>query len=235
MRTDLEGVEALTQFYLADGRKKGFTLAVRFLENYLKANPDEIHLSREEAVSFPDVRDARMVNISRFWQLNLIAPKTDQQGLRELEAISKIPVQDAQTFTDSWERTISSKAAENVFWSLINVDVDPQSGSIGFGPGGSNLKSTGVFELQRNGNRIAVTIAVTHRWSDEGFKFDPNDPFYHESRVLELHKKAKRFLWSAEWVEILTGEWEIIDPFTTTATRRMIGGDTLPPADEISP
>ena len=60
--------------------------------------------------------------------------KRNQQGLKELEAISKIPIQDAQKFTDSWERTISSKAAQNVFWSMINVDVDPQSGSIGFGP-----------------------------------------------------------------------------------------------------
>jgi hypothetical protein len=38
VRTDLEGVEAMAQFILADWRKKGFTLAVRFFENYLKAN-----------------------------------------------------------------------------------------------------------------------------------------------------------------------------------------------------
>jgi hypothetical protein len=37
VRTDLEGVEALAQFYLADWRKKGFTLAVRFLERTILA------------------------------------------------------------------------------------------------------------------------------------------------------------------------------------------------------
>ena len=122
-----------------------------------------------------------------------------------------------------------------MFLSKFGIKVDPRSGSIGLGPGGSNLKSTGVFELQRNGNRVAVTIAVTHRWSDKGFEFEPNDPFRDEALVLERHKKAKPFPWKAEWVEIITGEMEIIDPFTPNATRRMIGGDTMPPAEDISP
>jgi hypothetical protein len=58
VRTDLEGVEALAQFYLADWRKKGFTLAVRFFENYLKANGALVPVSQAEALSFPEVRDA---------------------------------------------------------------------------------------------------------------------------------------------------------------------------------
>jgi hypothetical protein len=205
------------------------------LERYLEANGKEIELSQDEAVSFVDVRNARMVNISRFWQNNLIAPKTENQGLKELEDISKIPDQDAQTFTDNWVRSIPTRAWQNAFWQMIGVDVDPQSGSISFGPGGSNLKSIGVFELQRNGNRIAVTIAVTHVWSDKGFEFEPDDPFRDEALVLERHKKAKPFPWNAEWVEIITGEMEIIDPFTPNATRRMIGGDAMPPPEDISP
>ena len=208
---------------------------MRFLENYLKANADLIELTREEALSFPDVRNARAVNIRRFLQNNLIAPETDQQGLKELEAISKIPDQDEQTFTDNWERTIPTKAWLNVFLSTIGIEVDPQSGSIGFGPGGSNLKSTGDFELKRNGNRIAVTITVMHVWSDEGFKFDPGDPFRDESLVLERHKKAKPFPWKSEWQEVLTWELEIVDPFTPNATRQMIGGNEILPAEDISP
>ncbi len=235
VRTDLEGVEGLTRFLLADGRKKGFTLAVRFLENYLKANEDLIPFSRDEALAFYDVRDALAINIERFWQNNLIAPKTPKQGLRELEAISKIPKENVQKFEDFWERTIPTRAWWNEFKSMIGVDVDPQSGSIGFGPGGSNLKSTGVFELQRNGDRIAVTVTVTHVWSDEGFKFDPDDPFRDESLVLERHGKAKPFRWKAEWVDIITGELEIVDPFTPNATRRRIGSQAMPPVDDISP
>ncbi len=89
--------------------------------------------------------------------------------------------------------------------------------------------------LKRNGNRIAVNVTVTHVWSDKGFKFDPSDPFFEEAQVLERHKKAKPFKWKAEWIEILTGEMEIIDPFTPNATLRIIGGDTMPPAEDISP
>ncbi len=67
---------------MADGRKKGFTLAVRFLENYLKANGDPIELSREDALAFDDVRDAVVVNIERFWQDNLIEPKSKIPGAK---------------------------------------------------------------------------------------------------------------------------------------------------------
>ena len=119
--------------------------------------------------------------------------------------------------------------------SRIGIDVDPQSGSIGFGPGGSNLKSTGVFDLHRNGNRIAVTVTVAHVWSDKGFEFEPVDPFRDEALVLERHKKAKSFPWKAEWQEVLNWELEIVDPFTPNATRQMIGGDELLPAEDISP
>ena len=235
VRTDLEGVEALTRFLLADGRKKGFDLAVRFLENYLKANGDLIQLSRDEALAFDDVQDAVAVNIERFWQNNLIAPKTPQQGLLEVEAISKNPEDKVQKFEDNWVRGIPTRAWLNVIKPMLGLDVDPQSGSIGFGVGGSNLASTGVFELQRNGDRIAVTVTVTHVWSDEGFKFDPDDPFRDESRVLERHKKAKPFPWKAEWVDIITGELEIVDPFTSNATRRRTGFHAMPLVDDISP
>jgi hypothetical protein len=113
--------------------------------------------------------------------------------------------------------------------------VDPQSGSIGFGPGGSNLKSSGGFALTRIGNRIAVTIAVTQVWSDDGYNFKKDKLFFEESQVLERHGKAKPFKWSAEWDEYVTGELEIIDPLTPKATRRRIGFDALPLVDYISP
>jgi len=176
-----------------------------------------------------------IVNISRFWQDNLIAPKTEIQGLKELEDISKITDQDAQTFTDNWVRSIPTRAWQNAFWQMIGVDVDPQSGSIGFGPGGSNLESRGGFALQRSGDRIAVAIHVTHVWSDDGYEFKKDKLFFEESQVLERHGKAKKFKWKAEWVEQVTGELEIINPLTPQATRRRIGFDALPLVDYISP
>ena len=101
--------------------------------------------------------------------------------------------------------------------------------------GPSNLTSTGEFLLQRKGDRITVTVTVTHVWSDEGFKFDTGDPFRDEAQVLERHKKAKPFPWKAEWVDIITGELEIVNPFTPNATRRRIGSQAMPPFDDISP
>jgi hypothetical protein len=53
----------MTQFYLADFRKKSFMLAVRFLENYLKAKPETIELGREDALAFNEVRDAVAVTL----------------------------------------------------------------------------------------------------------------------------------------------------------------------------
>jgi hypothetical protein len=118
---------------------------------------------------------------------------------------------------------------------MFDIDMDPQTGSIGYGTGGSNLKSTGVFDLRRRGNRIAVTVFVTHEWSDDGYNFDKDAPFYDESQVLERHNKAKTFPWKATWEDVLKWEVEIIDPFTDNATRRMIGFDTMPPAENVSP
>ena len=228
VRTDLEGVEAMAQFYLADWRKKGFTLAVRFFENYLKANADEITLSRDEALAFDDVQDAVRVNIKRFTQINLIAPKSSAQGLTEVEAISKDPAVKFQTFKDDWVRALPARAFGNRLKSKLGFDVNPQSGSIGFGVGGSNLTSTGEFNLKRNGDQITVKVSVKHVWSDLGYNFDRGKPFYDESQVLERHKKAKPFSWGAEWDDVITGELQIVNAFSPNATRRWISFDVKP-------
>ncbi len=235
VRTDLEGVEALAQFYLADWRKKGFTLAVRFLENYLKAEADLMVLSRDEALSFEDVRDAVEINIERFKQNNLIAPKTTKQGLNEVEAITKNPEKKVPIFQDEWVSAISSRAFLNWLRSMIGLDVAPQSGSIGFGPGGSNLTSTGKFLLQGKGDRIAVTVSVTHVWSDPRYDFDKGAAFYEESQVLERHKKAKPFPWRAEWDDVITGELQIENASTPNATRRWIGFEVRPLSSQKFP
>ncbi len=236
VRTDLEGVEALAQFYLADGRKKGFTLAVRFLENYLKANADTIELSREDALAFEDVRDAVAVNIERFWQDNLIEPISKAPGATEaVEAITKNPEVKNQSFDDHWVKAIPSRAVWNKIKSMIGIDVDPQSGSIGFGVGGSNLTSSGIFELQRKGDRILVKGTITHVWSDDGYDFNKGAAFHDESQVLERHKKAKPFKWKAEWQEVLTGELLIVDGYSANPTRRGIRFEVESLADNTFP
>jgi hypothetical protein len=220
VRTDLEGVEALAQFYLADWRKKGFTLAVRFFENYLKANSALVPVSRDEALSFPEVQAAVGVNVKRFWDINVIAPETDEQGLQEVDAISKNSKENAKIYADSWVSGVPTRAGKNFAKMKLDLDVDPQSGSVGFGPGGSNVTSHGEILLQRNDDWIAVTITATHVWSDDGYNFDKDTVFYDEAQILERHGKAKPFKWKAEWAEVLTGKVQILNPFTPIASRR---------------
>ncbi len=229
VRTDLEGVKAFAQFYLADFRKKGFTLAVRFLENYLKADADEIPLGRADALVFEEVLDAVAVNIERFWQDNLIEPKSKEPGVNEaVEAITNIPEVKNRSFEDHWVRPIPSTALWTRIKSKLGVDVDPQSGSMAFGPGGGNLKSTGKFELQRKGDLILVEVQITHVWSDDGYNFNKGAAFHDESQVLERHKKAKPFKWKAEWHEVLTGEILIADSYSANPSRRAIRFEVTP-------
>jgi hypothetical protein len=103
------------------------------------------------------------------------------------------------------------------------------------GTGASNPTSTGNFLLQRNGDRIAATVTVTHVWSDAGYEFDSTDPFYDEFLVLERHKKAKPFQWEAEWDDIITGELEIVNPFSTNAWLRGISLEVNRLVFDISP
>lgn len=63
VRTDVEGVEALAQFLLAVGRKRGLQLAVRFFQHYLGASGRFIELSREETMEFEEIRDAVQINM----------------------------------------------------------------------------------------------------------------------------------------------------------------------------
>jgi len=229
VRTDLEGVEALAQFYLTDWRKRGFTLAVRFLENYLKADADEIKLGRADALAFEEVQDAVAVNIERFWLDNLIEPKSKEPGINEaVEAITNIPEVKNQSFEDHWVKLIPSTA----FWTRVKLklgfDVEPQSGSIAFGPGGGNLKSTGKFDLQRKGDLILVEGKITHVWSDDGYNFDKGTAFYDESQILERHKKASPFRWKAEWEDVFTGEILILDSYSAKPWRRGIRFEVTP-------
>ena len=89
------------------------------------------------------------------------------------------------------------------------------------------MTSTGDFLLQRKGDRILVTGAITHVWSDvDGYNFNAGAIFHPESQVLERHKKAKPFKWTVEWEEGILGELQIENAFSANATRRWISFET---------
>ena len=111
---------------------------------------------------------------------------------------------------------------------MFGREVDPLSGSLGHGAGGSNVTSRGAFFLKRTGNRIVVTVSVRHIWSDPGYNFDKGTVFYDESQVLERHKKAKPFPWEATWDDKITGELEVLDPHSPRARLQEIVFEVRP-------
>ena len=228
VRTDLEGVEALAQVFLADFREKGFSLAVRFLENYLKANGDPIELTREAVLEFEEIRDAVQKNIERFKEETLIAPRPKNPAFLAVEEITNDPTATVRNFRDDWVVGFDFSLAELLIISQTDSHAGRASGSIAFGPGGSSLTSTGEFLLQREGTRILVAGAITHVWTDDGYNFDPGKPFHEEAQVLERHGKAKPFQWEAKWEEGILGELQIENAFSPNATRRWVSFETNP-------
>ncbi len=228
VRTDLEGVEALAQVFLADFREKGFSLAVRFLDNYLKANGDPIELSREAVLEFEEIRDAVQKNIERFKEETLIVPGPKNPASSVVEEITKDPKATVRNFQDHWVVGFDFNMAQLGISLLFGDHAGRPSGSVAFGPGGSSLTSTGDFLLQREGTRILVTGAITHVWTDDGYNFNPGKPFHEEAQILERHKKAKPFQWKAEWEDGILGELQIENPFTPNATRRWISFEVNP-------
>ncbi len=113
VRTDLEGVEALMQFLLAEGRKEGYSLAVRFLENYLKADGAAIELDLGDSPEFNLGRNGAAENVERFKQKNLISPDSSKKYFAAVDNISKKPDVMVAQFADHWKYDHLFVATEN--------------------------------------------------------------------------------------------------------------------------
>ena len=229
VRTDLEGVEALAQFLLAEGRKKGFTLAVRFLENYLKADGTAIELGLGESPEFDLGRNGAAENVERFGEQNLLSPDPSNPAFLAVDDISKKPDVTVTRFEDHWKYDLDFSATG--IWRFFEAGIDEPDATISafLATGRSSVTSTGDFLLQREGDRISVAGAITHIWSDvDGYNFNAGALFRPESQILERHKKAKPFKWTVKWEEGILGELLIENAFTPSATRRWLRFETNP-------
>ena len=229
VRTDLEGVEALTQFVLAEGRKEGFTLAVRFLENYLKADGAAIELGFGESPEFDLGRNGAVENVERFGEQNLLSPDPSNPAFSAVDDISKKPDVTVTRFEDHWKYDLDFSATG--IWRFFEAGIDEPDATISafLATGRSSVTSTGDFLLQREGDRISVAGAITHIWSDvDGYNFNAGALFRPESQILERHKKAKPFKWEVRWEEGILGELQIENAFSPNATRRWIRFETNP-------
>ncbi len=229
VRTDLEGVEALTQVLLADWRKKGFTLAVQFLENYLKADGTAIELGLGESPEFDLGRNGAAENVERFKQRNLLSPDPSNPAFTAIDEISKKPDVTVTQFQDHWKFDLDYSATGIGRFLEAGIAEPDATVSAFLATGRSSVTSTGDFLLHRQGDRIFVTGAVTHLWNDvDGYNFNAGAFFGPESQILERHKKAKPFKWEVKWEEGILGELQIESPFSPSATRRWINFETNP-------
>ncbi len=229
VRTDLEGVEAMAQVILAEGRKSGLKLAVRFLEHYLGASGTSLDLGLEESPEFDLGRIGAADNIERFRQQNLISPDPSNRAFTAVDDISKKPDVTVMQFQDDWKADVNFGAAGMGRFFEAGVSDLRATISAFFATGQSSVTSTGDFLLQRKGDRILVTGAITHVWSDvDGYNFNAGAIFRPESQVLERHKKAKHFKWAVKWEEGILAELQIVNAFSPNATRRWISFETNP-------
>ena len=229
VRTDLEGVEALTKFLLAEGRKKGFSLAVRFLENYLKGDGAAIELGLGESPEFDLGRNGAAENVERFRQRNLLSPDPSNPAFTAIDEISKKPDVTVTQFQDHWKFDLDFSATGIGRFFEAGIDEPDATFSAFLATGQSSVTSTGDFLLQRKGDRIFVTGAITHVWNDvDGYNFNTGALFRPESQILERHKKAKPFKWEVKWEEGISGELRIDNAFSPNAARRWIRFETNP-------
>ncbi len=229
VRTDLEGVEALAQFLLAEFRNAGLKLAVRFVENYLAAKATPIEIGLEQSPEFDLGRIGAADNVERFKQQNLISPNPSNPAFSAIDDISKKPDVPITKFQDHWKADINFGAAGAERYIEALASGRKATVSAFLATGRSSVTSTGDFLLQREGDRILVTGAIAHEWSDvDGYNFNVGKLFYEESQVLERHHKAKPFQWTIKWEEGISGELLIENAFSPNATRRWIKFETNP-------
>ncbi len=228
VRTELEGVEALSAFILAEIRKSGLRLAARFFEHYLGASGQAIGLSRDEALEFDLIKNAVQENVERFKQQNFISPEQSTPGFLAVEKIAQDPAARFTHFEDHWKVDLNlSVAGLERFVEAAKTDISDTASAL-LATGKSSVTSTGDFLLQRQGDQVLVTGTITHLWTDPAYNFNPGQIFHPESKILERHGKGRYFPWQAKWRDEVVGLLEIDKPFTPYATSRWINFDVQP-------
>jgi len=228
VRTDLEGVEALSVFILAEFRKWGLRLAARFFEHYLGASGQAIELNPEDALEFDLIKNAAQENIERFKQRNFISPEQSTPGFLAVKEIAEDPAARFTQFKDHWKVDLNfSVPGLERFYKAAKTDITDTASAF-LATGKSSVTSTGDFLLRRQGDQVLVTGTITHLWTDPAYNFNSGQVFHPESKILERHGKGQPFPWQAEWCDEVVGLLEIDKPFTPYAKSRWLNFDVQP-------
>ncbi len=187
--------------------RNGLTDAAANLRHYLSGSGTPKIYSRDQALAFPQIREAVTENTGRFEATTFLG-ESGKDKLKPGEPThNKLPrdlktMKDGQsiTFWDNWD--IDRK---NVPVILDTIGRD-RNFALAFGE--TKVKANGEFKATRHGDRIEITGIVTHDWDDK-YDFHNIQPGAAEARVLEPAGEAAPFKMGAKWQRKMTATVEI--------------------------
>ncbi len=211
VRSEADTVLEKYQGYLATGKANNWTFAVKMLEHYLSVTGTPITISRDEALSLNIVQQAATTNITRFREQNFENPAANNAIIQSFESLRN-NVNGVAAFADHWKVDISTIQAKGIFRLLKAASTDigehlniSSTASYYFGAGDSSIRSTGMFGLTMQGNKVIINGSVEHVWSDLGYDFNVGSIYQEETAILEAAGYAKPFQWKAVWRDRIDG------------------------------
>ncbi len=184
----LDEIEAKYRSMIADARSLGHDVAADNLQRFLAGTGGTKTLGTAWLRGFSAITDAEEVNQSRF---------EDQLYDKALSLRSG----ESERLSDYWEKLLTGSVTTELFYAS----------------GTSTIKSSGSFNLSRDGNEVEISGNVNHHW------FDPYD--WHaglsayipgsgvisdaDALLLQQHRGAGPFDMESDWQQALSAKINI--------------------------
>lgn len=186
----LDDIERRYRDMIQAARDRGADVAADNLERFLAGTGGTKVLSVNWLRGFDAITEAERLNQERF-----------ENTLKDLAAALKPG--ETRSFTDHWDRMLTADTTTELYYAS----------------GTSTIRSTGNFQLKRNGDTVEITGTVNHHW------FDPYD--WHaglaayipgfgsisdaDALLLQQHRDAKSFDMESDWQQTVTGTVTVRD------------------------
>lgn len=200
--SDKERIDKIVTSYremITSARSKGYTVAADNLEHWLTGNGTEKLISADWLRGFSIVKKAERTNQERF-----------EKSLEKWAY--KLGDKQKKSFSDYWEKLVEASTFTELYYAS----------------GSSTLRSSGKFELAREGGKISISGTVNHAWHDPydwhagltayipGFGTIPDS----DALLLERCRGAREFNMKSSWKQTVTG---------TVENKSFLGADVLWP------
>jgi hypothetical protein len=180
---------------IKDWRQRGWHQAADNLERYRSGSGEPLKFGREQARSFPQIRDLEAENRKHFEEKSFVA----REGRSEfLEAL--------RTIKDGEERKLPAEHWDAAYGTGESAkDVASGEGGFYWAFGRTSITS-GTVEMtaRRNGDTIRLHGTIEHRWGDK-YSFDPHAAGSGPPLLMERHRGAKPFDIDAAWRQRVEG------------------------------